>query len=110
MSLTTYSIIAIAVAALCTFATRLVPFALFGGKKEVPATITYLGKVLPPAIIATLIIYCIRSVDFTASPYGAAEIIAIVVTALLHIWKKNTLISIGGGTILYMFLVQFVFV
>ena len=109
MSLTTYSIIAIAVAALCTFATRLVPFALFGGKKEVPATITYLGKVLPPAIIATLIIYCIRSVDFTASPHGAAEIIAIVVTALLHIWKKNTLISIGGGTILYMFLVQFVF-
>ena len=79
-------------------------------KKEVPATITYLGKVLPPAIIATLIIYCIRSVDFTASPHGAAEIIAIVVTALLHIWKKNTLISIGGGTILYMFLVQFVFV
>ena len=110
MSLTTYSIIAIAVAAFCTFATRLVPFALFGGKKEVPATITYLGKVLPPAIIATLIIYCIRSVDFTASPHGAAEIIAIVVTALLHIWKKNTLISIGGGTILYMFLVQFVFV
>ena len=110
MSLTTYSIIAIAVAALCTFATRLVPFALFGGKKEGPATITYLGKVLPPAIIATLIIYCIRSVDFTASPHGAAEIIAIVVTALLHIWKKNTLISIGGGTILYMFLVQFVFV
>ena len=110
MSLTTYSIIAIAVAALCTFATRLVPFALFGGKKEVPATITYLGKVLPPAIIATLIIYCLRSVDFTASPHGAAEIIAIVVTALLHIWKKNTLISIGGGTILYMFLVQFVFV
>ena len=110
MSLTTYSIIAIAVAALCTFATRLVPFALFGGKKEVPATITYLGKVLPPAIIATLIIYCIRSVDFTASPHGAAEIIAIVVTALLHIWKKNTLISIGGGTTLYMFLVQFVFV
>ena len=110
MSLTTYSIIAIAVAALCTFATRLVPFALFVGKKEVPATITYLGKVLPPAIIATLIIYCIRSVDFTASPHGAAEIIAIVVTALLHIWKKNTLISIGGGTILYMFLVQFVFV
>ena len=110
MSLTTYSIIAISVAALCTFATRLVPFALFGGKKEVPATITYLGKVLPPAIIATLIIYCIRSVDFTASPHGAAEIIAIVVTALLHIWKKNTLISIGGGTILYMFLVQFVFV
>ena len=105
MSLTTYSIIAIAVAALCTFATRLVPFALFGGKKGVPATITYLGKVLPPAIIATLIIYCIRSVDFTASPHGAAEIIAIVVTALLHIWKKNTLISIGGGTILYMFLV-----
>lgn len=89
MSLTTYSIIAIAVAALCTFATRLVPFALFGGKKEVPATITYLGKVLPPAIIATLIIYCIRSVDFTASPHGAAEIIAIVVTALLHIWKKE---------------------
>lgn len=110
MSFTTYSIIAIAVAAICTFATRLVPFALFGGKKEVPAVITYLGKVLPPAIIATLIIYCVRSVDFTASPHGAAEIIAIVVTALLHIWKKNTLISIGGGTILYMILVQFIFI
>ena len=110
MSFTTYSIIAIAVAAICTFATRLVPFALFGEKKEFPAVITYLGKVLPPAIIATLIIYCVRSVDFTASPHGAAEIIAIVVTALLHIWKKNTLISIGGGTILYMILVQFIFI
>ena len=110
MSFTSYSIIAIAVAAICTFATRLVPFALFGGKKEVPAVITYLGKVLPPAIIATLIIYCVRSVDFTASPHGAAEIIAIVVTALLNIWKQNTLISIGGGTILYMILVQFIFI
>lgn len=110
MTLTTYSVIAIATAALCTFATRVVPFALFGGKKEVPAVITYLGKVLPPAIIATLIIYCVRSVDFTIAPHGIAEITAIAVTALLHIWKKNTLISIGCGTILYMFLVQFVFV
>ena len=110
MSVTIYSIIAIAVAALCTFATRLVPFALFGGKKEVPQIVNYLGKVLPAAIIATLIIYCVRSVDFTSGYHGAAEISAILLTAILHLWKNNTLISIGGGTIFYMFLIQCVFV
>ena len=105
----TVSVLIIVVASLCTFATRLVPFAVFGRKKEVPKTIDYLGKVLPPAIIASLIIYCIRNVDFTTGTHGAAEIISILVTALLHIWKRNTLISIGGGTILYMFLIQHTF-
>ncbi len=109
MSLNIYSIIAIAIAAICTFATRVVPFALFGGRKEVPVVITYLGKVLPPAIIATLIIYCIRNVDFLTYSHGIAEILAIATTAILHIIKKNTLISIGGGTIIYMFLVQYIF-
>ncbi len=105
-----YIISAIAVAAICTFATRAIPFALFGGKRQVPKTVTYLGHVLPPAIIAVLIIYCIRNVNFLSPNHGASEIIAILSTALLHIIKGNTLISIGGGTVIYMFLVQYIFI
>lgn len=104
-----YPYLAIAVAAVCTFATRLVPFAIFGGKKEVPDAINKLGKILPAAIIATLIIYCLKDVSFVSGSHGAPEIIAIAVTAILHIWKRNTLLSIGGGTICYMFLIQHVF-
>ena len=76
---------------------------------SVPPVVNYLGKVLPAAIIATLIIYCVRDINFLAGSHGAAEISAILATAILHIWKRNTLISIGGGTVLYMVLIQYVF-
>jgi len=102
------SVIIIAVTAICTFITRVIPFAVFG-RNEMPKTIDYLGKVLPPAIIASLIIYCLRNVNFKTGTHGAAEIIAVIITALLHIWKRNTLISVGGGTVLYMFLIQTIF-
>ena len=69
----------------------------------------YLGRALTPAIIGMLVVYCLRSTSVLAVPYGAPEAIAVAVTALLHVWKRNNLLSIGSGTILYMFLIQSVF-
>lgn len=103
---TTQSLLIIAVAAVCTFATRLFPFLLFGGRKRVPAAITYLGKVLPPAIMATLIIYCLKSVNFAQFPSGTAEVVSILLVAALHAWKRNTLLSMAAGTVCYMALIR----
>lgn len=103
------SLAIIAVVALCTFATRLLPFILFSGKKP-PNYVLYLGKYLPAAIISVLVIYCFRNTAVTAWPHGIPEIIAVAAVVLLHLWKRNNLISIGGGTILYMILVQVVFI
>lgn len=104
------TILIIAVAAVCTFATRLFPFALFPGKKEVPEFIHYLGEILPVAIIGVLIVYCLR--DFTKGNINSIipQIIAVAATAIIHIWKRNTLLSIAVGTIGYMLLIHFVFV
>lgn len=103
------AIILIIAAAICTFLTRLFPFALFGGKKEVPRFIKYLGDILPCAIIGVLIVYCLR--DFTKGDanYIIPQLIAVTATALIHIWKRNTLLSIAVGTIGYMLLIHFVF-
>ena len=100
----------IAVAAVCTFATRLFPFALFGNKKEVPKFIKYLGDILPAAIIGVLIVYCLK--DFTAGDKNLifAQLIAVAATAGVHIWKRNILLSISVGTIGYMLLIHFVFI
>ena len=105
-----YSIAVIAVVAVCTFLTRVFPFLIFGGKKEVPKWVSFLGNSLPPAIIATLVVYCLKEINFFSGNHGFPELIAVSVVALLHIWKKNTLISIGFGTIIYMILIQVVFV
>ena len=99
----------IAVVAVCTFATRLFPFVLFSGAKEVPAWVKYLGGVLPAAVITTLVVYCVRNIDLLTYPYGIPELIAILAVVLLHIWKRNNLVSIGLGTVFYMALVQIVF-
>lgn len=106
----TYLIAMIAVASVCTFATRLFPFALFGGSKEVPKFIKYLGGILPVAIIGALIIYCLR--DFTKGDinYFAPQLMAVAMTAIVHILKKNVLLSIAVGTIGYMLLIHFVFI
>lgn len=101
------SIAVIAVAAIATFATRAIPHILFGTNRPVPKAVTYLGKMLPPAIIATLIVYCLRDVDFLSGTHGFPEIIAIALCAALHIFLKNTLLSIGAGTVTYMVLVHF---
>lgn len=104
------SIIIILVAAVCTFATRLFPFALFGGKRDVPKFIKYLGDILPVAIIGALIVYCLR--DFTQGDFSkiVPQLIAVAATALVHLWKRNTLLSIAVGTIGYMLMIHFVFV
>ncbi|MGF0018099.1 branched-chain amino acid transporter permease [Sporofaciens sp. SGI.106] len=103
------SLLIILVVAATTFATRLVPFLLFPKGKEIPGIIQYLGKVLTPAVIGMLVIYCLKSVSLISAPHGIPELIAVAVTAGLHVWKRNNLLSIGVGTVLYMFLIQAVF-
>lgn len=107
---TTHLIIMIVAAAVCTFATRLFPFALFGGKKEVPKFIKYLGDVLPVAILGILIVYCLKDFENGDTNYILPQIICVALTALIHLWKHNTLLSIAVGTIAYMLLIHFVFV
>lgn len=104
------SVIMILVAAVCTFLTRLFPFALFGGKKEVPNLVKYLGDILPVAIIGILIVYCLK--DFTGGDKNIIlpQIIAVAATAFVHLWKRNTLVSIAVGTIGYMLLIHLVFI
>ena len=103
-------LLGILVASFVTIALRAIPFLLFNGKGKTPKLITYLSKYLPYAIMAMLVVYCLRGIQFTAAPYGMAEIISCIVVALLHIWRRNTLISIISGTVCYMALVQLVFV
>ena len=107
---TVYAIAMIAVAAVCTFATRVAPFLLFNGSKPIPLIIRYLGSTLPPAVIALLVVYCLKNVTWLAPPHGAPEVLAIAAVALLHWRWGNVLVSIAGGTALYMVLVQGIFV
>lgn len=103
------SFLIILTVAVSTFATRVVPFLIFPKGKEIPPVIQYLGKVLTPAVIGMLVIYCLRSTPVLQAPHGIPEAIAVAVTALLHVWKRNNLLSIGAGTVLYMVLIQVVF-
>lgn len=105
----TYAICAIAVMALVTFFTRAVPFLLFDRGERPPQIILYLGRVLPPAVIAMLIVYCLRGTSFAAASQWAPQALSSLVVVLLHKWKHNNLLSIFGGTLLYMFLIQVVF-
>lgn len=102
---TTQSIITVLVVVLGTMITRFLPFLIFPEGKTPPAFITYLGTVLPYAVIGMLVVYCLKDAVF-ASYHGLPELIAIVFTSILHKWKKNTFLSIGAGTVLYMVLVQ----
>ena len=95
-------------ALLGTMVTRFLPFLIFPEGKEPPEFIQYLGKVLPYAVIGLLVIYCLKDVPGSGT-YGIPEFLAIVFIVLLHRWKKSILLSIGGGTVFYMLLVQFVF-
>lgn len=103
------SFLIIVVVALTTFATRVIPFLIFPKGKEIPKTVQYLGKVLTPAVIGMLVVYCLKSTSVLCAPYGIPEAISVLVVAVLHIWKRNNLLSIGVGTVLYMFLIQTVF-
>ena len=105
----THDILLVLVAAVVTAATRFLPFLIFGEKRKTPAIIEYLGKVLPFAIMGMLVIYCMKDVAFLSWPYGIPEFIGCAIVAALHIWKRNSLLSIGVGTVCYMLLVQLVF-
>ena len=104
------SLVMILVVAATTFATRAVPFLIFPKGKEIPKVVQYLGKVLTPAIIGMLVVYCLKNTKVLSDPFGIPELIAVGTVVLLHIWKRNNLLSIGAGTILYMFLIQAVFI
>lgn len=104
-----YVIIMIAVIAAVTMVLRFVPFIIFAGKRETPKYIAYLGTVLPFSIMGMLVVYCLRNISFTKSPFGLPELVSGTAVVLLHLWKRNTLLSIIGGTICYMLLVQVVF-
>jgi len=103
-----FTLLVIAVVAAATFLTRMLPFAVFGGKK-VPPFVVYLGNTLPVAIIAILVVYCFRHVNLIEYPYGLPELIAAAVVLWLHVWRRNVLISIFSGTAAYMVLIQVVF-
>lgn len=106
---TSYLLITLFVCILCTQATRWLPFLLFGGKRQMPKLIRYLGSVLPPAIMAVLVVYCLKGITPLTWPYGLPELISAAAVTAAHLWKKNTLISISAGTLCYMFLVQKIF-
>ena len=99
----------IAVIALVTIGLRFLPFLIFGENRKTPPAIAHLGQVLPGAIMGMLVVYCLKDVRLTAAPFGIPQAIGCAVVALLHIWKRNTLLSIGGGTLCSMLLVQLVF-
>lgn len=104
------SLLIILVIAAITFALRAAPFILFSRTGTTPKVITYLGNVLPPAVMGMLIVYCLRSVSVLKAPFGLPELIAVVAVAVLHLWRRNSMLSILGGTALYMILIQVVFV
>ena len=103
------SLLIIVVVGITTFSTRVIPFLLFPKGKEIPKTVQYLGKVLTPAVIGMLVVYCLKDTAVLEYPYAIPELISVVTVAVLHIWKRNNLLSIGVGTVLYMVLVQVVF-
>lgn len=104
-----HSVLIVVVAAVVTAILRFIPFLIFGEDRTTPPLIAYLGQVLPYAIMGMLVVYCLKGVSFASAPFGIPEIIACGVVAGLHIWKQNTLLSIGLGTLCYMLIVQFIF-
>lgn len=88
---------------------RFLPYIIFPAGKPTPKYIVYLGRVLPGAIFGMLVIYCLKNVSVLSYPYGIPELIGIAVTVVLHLWKKQMILSMAGGTLIYMALVQFVF-
>jgi len=105
---TTETLIIIFTVAICTFLLRSCPFILFG-KNDPPKLVTYLGAMLPPAIMALLVVYCLKGLSFTSLSGFAPILISVILVAALHAWKGKSLVSIVAGTACYMFLIQIVF-
>ena len=104
-----HDILIVVVVALVTAFLRFLPFLIFGENRTTPPLIAYLGQVLPFAIMGMLVVYCLKDVSFLSGSFGIPELLGCAVVALLHVWKRNTLLSIGTGTVCYMLLVQLVF-
>ncbi len=102
-------IAAVAIMALVTLATRAFPFLVYRGGRKPSAWVLYLGRVLPPAIIALLVVYCLKETQVWRFPYGIPEAVCCVAALLLQRWRRNAMLSIGVSTALYMVLIQFVF-
>lgn len=96
----------IAMVVLGTALTRFLPFLIFPSGRPTPKYIQYLGKVLPAAVFGLLVVYCLRDVDLLSGSHGLPELLSILLVIGLHVWKRQMLLSIAGGTIFYMFLVQ----
>jgi len=102
-------VITIAICVLGTMATRFLPFLVFSSRRQTPGFIQYLGRALPAAIFGMLVVYCLKDVQILSGSHGLPELLGILVTGALHLWKRKMLLSIAGGTVLYMLLVQLVF-
>lgn len=103
------TILTILALALGNALTRFLPFLIFSDNKELPLIVLYLGRVLPPAMMALLVVYCFKSTLVFTPPHAMPELIAVTFIILIHTWRRNVLLSIGAGTGLYMLLVQGVF-
>ncbi len=101
-----YTVAVIAIVAAVTWLVRGLPYLMFGGKKQIPPIITYLGIVLPASIMIILVLYCLRNTPLTTYPYGLVELVSVSVVVALHLWKRNTIISITAGTLSYMVLLR----
>jgi branched-subunit amino acid transport protein AzlD len=106
---TLHALLTVAIASAVTIALRAIPFLLFGKGRQTPAIVEYLGKVLPYAIIGMLVVYCLKDVQPLTFPYGIPELLGCAIVAALHVWKRNSLLSIGLGSLCYMLMVQFIF-
>lgn len=105
----TEQFITIGMVILGTLLTRFLPFLIFPADKPTPKYIQYLGKVLPSAVFGLLVIYCLKNVSIFTGSRGIPELLSIALVVLLHLWKRQMLLSIAGGTVCYMLLVQLVF-
>lgn len=105
-----HDLLIVGVVSLVTILLRFLPFLIFNGKRKTPAFIAYLGKVLPYSIMGMLVVYCLKNVSVFDGSHGLPELISCALIVLLHTWKRNTLLSIVGGTACYMLLIQFVFI
>lgn len=95
--------------AVTTLLCRSIPFIAFGGKRGVPKIVTYLGDVLPAAIMVILVIYCLKDVDVKTAYFGLPELVTLVLVLGIHIWRKNTVLSVVSGTLIYMVLIRTIF-
>lgn len=108
MSGAVYTLLAILVCAACTFALRVAPFALFSSKRDMPPAVRRLANKMPAAIIAVLVVYCLKGMPAANLSANAATLVSVAAVVALHLWKKNTLLSIAGGTALYMALLHLI--